>query len=239
MQAQRPPRRFLARLRLFPFKRRKRRPEEVTTPDAPEETLTVTLDAVRTALEPEERSADICTPLKSASGGVVGIGSLVDRVDASLADEQADVIYNSVSSGSSDTIPSHQLESIVRSVDEIRDAVRRNESQLSTFTTRLDAFTIGALSSQTASPTPLLAPGGEANIQPVDNNGDERGPGGGDSRRSRASEFPTVKNYIFGARNGLGTNLIIYFFQEVPEARVDGAANREPAAVGVLERVPP
>ncbi|KAF7339078.1 hypothetical protein MVEN_01984200 [Mycena venus] len=157
--------------RLFPFKRRQRRPAEI-----------LTLDAVRTTLELIERSADICTPLKSAVGAVVGICSLVDRVDASLTDTEAlawraiailDAIYNSVGSRTSDAIPSDQLESIVQFeqlTNEIRYAMenirikgrinrllrlRRNESQLATFAARLDsasqAFTIGALSSHTAS----------------------------------------------------------------------------------------
>ncbi|KAJ7452578.1 hypothetical protein FB451DRAFT_1409264 [Mycena latifolia] len=169
MQAQRRPRRLLALQGFRPSKRRKSFPA-----------ATLTLDAVRTTLEVMESAADACPPLKSTVGAVVALCKIrlaASNTDAGTLAWRAitilDTIYNSMDAKSPDAIPLHLVHHIVQFehlLTEIRTAMesiqsqgrlrrllhlRRNESQLATFTERLNSaaqvFTIGAMSSQTVS----------------------------------------------------------------------------------------
>ncbi|KAF7338976.1 hypothetical protein MVEN_01973800 [Mycena venus] len=163
MQVPGPSRRF------FLFPQRKRWKDSTTA--------RLTLDAVRTSLELINYSADICPPLKSAVGAVIGLCNLADRVAACDANAETlvwrsiailDMIYNLIDVNK--PIPSDLLQSIVhfeQLVVEIRTAMedimkkkrvprvlhlRRNESQLAKFTARLDSaaeiFTIGSMTVQ-------------------------------------------------------------------------------------------
>ncbi|KAJ7652666.1 hypothetical protein DFH06DRAFT_1205406 [Mycena polygramma] len=164
-----PPRVPLRRLFSFPSRKRPKG-----------STVSTTLDVVRTSLELVKESADVLPPLKAAVGAVVAICNLADRVAASDANAQAlawravviiDTMYNSIDTDK--PIPAHLLSIITefeKLLDEIRSAMeriseesrlhralhlRRNESQLSKYTARLESaaatFTIGTMAVQTMS----------------------------------------------------------------------------------------
>ncbi|KAF7367823.1 hypothetical protein MSAN_00846700 [Mycena sanguinolenta] len=158
--------------------RRRKRPKEEDSEDSPTATR-LTWDAIRTALEIVNDSADVCPPLKSAVGGVVALCNLAERLSA--CDENAemlvwrsvtilDTIYSSIDPDTH-TIPAHFLHGILqfeKVINEIRTAMeaitkknralrvlhlRRDESQLTKFTSRLDSaaevFTIHSTTIQT------------------------------------------------------------------------------------------
>ncbi|KAJ7661807.1 hypothetical protein B0H17DRAFT_1185126 [Mycena rosella] len=113
MQGQRRPRRLFALYGFFPHKR----PKGATTRTA------LTLDALRTTLELVNGSADVCPPLKSAVGAVVGVCNLADRVAVFDTNAEAlvwrsitilDTIYNSVDGTNPGLIPPHLLHNIVQ-----------------------------------------------------------------------------------------------------------------------------
>ncbi|KAF7367822.1 hypothetical protein MSAN_00846600 [Mycena sanguinolenta] len=152
-------------LRRFLRLPRRKRPKEDSS-ESPTATR-LTWDTIRTALELVNDSADVCPPLKSAAGGVVALCNLAERLAA--CDENAemlawrsvtilDTIYHSIDPDAH-TIPVHFLDGILqfeKVINEIRTAMeaitkknrvlrvlhlRRNESQLAKFTTRLDSAT--------------------------------------------------------------------------------------------------
>ncbi|KAJ7479722.1 hypothetical protein FB451DRAFT_1239684 [Mycena latifolia] len=136
--------------------------------------LALSSDAVRTSLNLLKEAADVFPPLKSAAGGVLAVWDLADRVSASDENAQAlawravgilDAIYNAVGGGTS-PIPPSMLADIVKFEHLLRDIstameeqlkqgrlrrvlhLRKRESRLARFTSRLDAaseaFKIGA-----------------------------------------------------------------------------------------------
>ncbi|KAJ6505401.1 hypothetical protein C8R45DRAFT_923690 [Mycena sanguinolenta] len=151
--------------RLLGLPRRKRLKED--SGDSPTVTR-LTWDAVRTALELLNDSADVCPPLKSAVGGVIALCNLAERLSACNEDAEMlvwrsvtilDTIYQSMDPDTN-PIPAHLLDGILRFetlINEIRTAMeaitkkkrvprvprvlhlRQNESQLAKFTARLDA----------------------------------------------------------------------------------------------------
>ncbi|KAJ6476066.1 hypothetical protein DFH09DRAFT_1293207 [Mycena vulgaris] len=137
--------------------------------------LALSSDSIRTSLDILRDSADVFPPLKSAVGGVLAVWNLADRV--SMSDDNAralawhtvgilDVIYNAVGGVNSASISPGMLQEIVKFeqlLHEISAAMegqlkagrfrrilhlRRHESQLAGFSSRLDAaseaFKIGS-----------------------------------------------------------------------------------------------
>ncbi|KAF7367826.1 hypothetical protein MSAN_00847000 [Mycena sanguinolenta] len=158
---------------------RRKRPKD-NPPESPT-AARLSWDAVRTALELVNDSADVFPPLKSAVGGVVALCNLAERLAACNADAEIlvwrsvailDTIYQSMDPDTN-TIPAHFLDGILRFetlINEIRTAMeaitkksralrvlhlRRNESQLAKFTARLDSaaevFAIHSMTVQTMS----------------------------------------------------------------------------------------
>jgi len=139
--------------------------------------LVLSSDAIRTSLTLLKESTDVFPPLKSAVSGVLAVWDLADRV--STSDEGArvlawravgilDAIYNAVGEGTSTTISPGLLQDVLKFEEllhEISTAMeahlkprwvrrmlrlRKLESQLVRFTSRLDAaseaFKIGSSS---------------------------------------------------------------------------------------------
>ncbi|KAJ6545523.1 hypothetical protein B0H19DRAFT_1167900 [Mycena capillaripes] len=143
---------------------------ESTTPPL----IALSSDAIRTALTLLRESTDVFPPLKSAVGGVLAVWDLADRISASDENAQAlawrlvgilDTIYNAVGGGVNAVSP-RMLQDILKFEEllhEISTAMaaklkqgrfhgvlrlRKHESQLARFTSRLDAaseaFKIGS-----------------------------------------------------------------------------------------------
>ncbi|KAK7007862.1 hypothetical protein R3P38DRAFT_2552402 [Favolaschia claudopus] len=150
----------LSSTRFFPIPRRKRWKGSTLPNPKPH----LTWDAIRTSLEVLNGAADVCGPLKSATGAIIALCNIVDRVAAcdSKTEQLAfravtllDTIYNSIPE--QDTIPSHLLQSIAQFelvVNEIITEIeptantrritrvlrlRRTESRIAEFTERLDS----------------------------------------------------------------------------------------------------
>ncbi|KAJ7909053.1 hypothetical protein B0H13DRAFT_1878072 [Mycena leptocephala] len=139
--------------------------------------LTLSSDAIRTSLTLLKESTDVFPPLKSAVSGVLAVWDLADRVSTSDEDARVlawrvvsilDAIYNAVGEGTSATISPGMLQDVLKFEEllhEISTAMeahlkprwvrrmlrlRKHESQLVRFTSRLDAaseaFKIGSSS---------------------------------------------------------------------------------------------
>ncbi|KAJ6521658.1 hypothetical protein DFH09DRAFT_1331075 [Mycena vulgaris] len=137
--------------------------------------LALSSDSIRTSLNILRDSADVFPPLKSAVGGVLAVWDLADRVSTSDENARAlawravgilDAIYNAVGGADSASISPGMLQEILKFEQLLREIsaamegqlkagrfrrvlhLRRHESQLAGFTSRLDAsseaFKIGS-----------------------------------------------------------------------------------------------
>ncbi|KAJ7479685.1 hypothetical protein FB451DRAFT_163871 [Mycena latifolia] len=127
--------------------------------------LALSSDAIRTAINLVKEAADVFPPLKSVAGGVLAVWDLADRVSASNDNAQAlawrvvgilDAIYNAVGGGTSPMPPSMlanivKFEKLLREISTAMEEqlkqgrlrrvlhLRKRESRLTRFTSRLDA----------------------------------------------------------------------------------------------------
>ncbi|KAJ6522791.1 hypothetical protein DFH09DRAFT_1421460 [Mycena vulgaris] len=137
--------------------------------------LALSSDSIRASLHLLRDSADVFPPLKSAVGGVLAVWDLADRVSTSDDNAQAlawravgilDAIYNAVGGADSGSVSPGMLQEILKFEQLLREIsaamkgqlkagrfrrvlhLRRHESQLAGFTSRLDAaaeaFKIGS-----------------------------------------------------------------------------------------------